>query len=1024
MRTGEFIDVLRRAGLPVEAMEVAEALWLASTAGTLAPAATEEAVPQPRIRRPPKRGPALPSSAGPPGPDPGAAVEDPDPLPTGQPVLDPGAESVPLTLPAAGERAVTEVTGRAFLVPTGPTLPDRGALLRALRPLKRRIDSRRDEVLDEDATAQRIAGGGPPSPVLRPAQERWLDAVVVVDSAPSMDLWAGTAGELRSVLRQLGAFRDIRLWRMVHDGNAGLGVTPYGAATHLDLGVRSGSELIDFSGRRLFLVFTDATSQAWRDGSAGSLLAAWSARGFVVIVQPLPERLWSRTGLHVRNGTFVSFRPGTFTGEQTFVERRRRPRELAAVERPVPVVELRPAWMASWSRTVAGATDGGIELAAAIITSEPSARAAPPAEGVPDDAETLVGQFFATASPDACRLAVCLAAVPLDLHVIHLVQRAMVPASGPTHVAEVLLSGLLRRVANGSAALHRFDFRPRVRGLLLDELRVSEMRQVLDLVSDYVTTHGGFSDATFGAVAAVAGGSAAEVVARPFAWIPYELVERLEPRTPVPPPGQVPTGDGSGEEPADLVPGVTVDHRYRLDEQIGGGRTGDLWRATDLQLSQTVAVKVSPAELFPDAAATAAFHRRAQAVGRIEHPGVVRVHGSGTIAASGAQYVVMQHLDGSDLSEILGPGEQVLAAGSALLVIAQAAEALAAVHEQGLVHGDVDPVALRVLSSGRVVLTGFRFARPAARGTVRAELLVGDAEYISPEHSRSEPQPSSDVYSLGVVGYRCLAGQPPFTGLDALEVIQKHLRELPPLLPAYVPPEARTLISGTLRKAPAERPAARALAAEAWVVLNGPGFEGVRTASGPFPPVTVRPGPDQGFGLLGEPRADRPGFLEGDTEVLPEVPVRGAPPYYTDPEGPDDDQPPADDPEQVARAEQTLVERYPPAARRFLRGPLTAATIMREILAVAERGVEPESSPFPPVPNRFTVSLAPPDHEHFVRLLPPIEEAFAGHLARVFRVRGWYPAGTVTVGFVADDLIRSPQVSVIADSVPGGGIIA
>ncbi|MEU4421804.1 FhaA domain-containing protein [Actinoplanes sp. NPDC024001] len=1012
MRTSELIAVLHRAGLPVEAIEVAESLWLAAT--------VEALVPQHQVATPPL---VVGPPAGVPDDVPLANIgqtadEEPtldlgplgtDDDPTIDLMAEPAIEGVPLTLPTAGEPEVVEVAGRAFPVSKAPALPDRAALLRALRPLKRRIDSRRDEVLDEDATAQRIADGGPPSPVLRPARERWLDAVVVVDSAPSMDLWTSTASELRSALRQLGAFRDIRQWRMVADSRNGPAITPYRTQSALDQEVRAPSELIDFSGRRLFLVFTDATSEAWRNGSAAAMLAGWAKRGYVVIVQPLPERLWQRTALHVRSGTFQSFRPGTFTGEQTFVERRRRPRGLKDQELAVPVVELQPAWFASWSRTLSGAAEGGVEMAAAIITSDPPAHGSASPGQIPAAPGAVVDQFLATASPQACRLAVCLAAVPIDLHVIHLVQRAMVPKSGPTHVAEVLLSGLLHRVTGGTA-LHRFDFRAGVRTLLLDELRISEMRQVLEAVSDYVSAHGGLSDATFTAIAADDGGTEVAVVNRPFAWIPDELVKRLttgvaepppEPKRPAPP-------VDAATELANIVPGTLLGNRYQLNERIRHGRTGDVWRGTDQVLRRTVAVKISPSRYFEDPQSRAAFHRQARTIAAISHPSVVEVYDTGSIEPGGSQFVVMEYLSGSDLSETLRIPGRPMAPAPAMMLIAQAADALHAAHLEGVVHGDVNLAALRVLPSGRLVLTGFTLVSPSFRGEAPVDAVFGNAWYTSPEQASHKAVAASDVYALGAVAYHCLSGDPPFQGDRTMSVLIKHLREEPPPLPVAVPAAVATLISMAMAKDVAARPSATAFAGAAWQVTGtlAPPVRGIAAVSPPPHRTRYIDTNFKAAASVAQPLRRRD--LD-DTVVL--LPVST---------GDRGEQTPGSE---MTDAESELVRLYPPTPRRLFRQPLNAVTILRELVAAARRALLNDGHGHQTVPNRYLVSLSEADHEHFRRLVPPITITLSRSLTRIFAAPGWagpewFVPAYVTVELVASPQIRSPRFVVIAETDP------
>jgi serine/threonine-protein kinase len=147
-------------------------------------------------------------------------------------------------------------------------------------------------------------------------------------------------------------------------------------------------------------------------------------------------------------------------------------------------------------------------------------------------------------------------------------------------------------------------------------------------------------------------------------------------------------------------------------------------------------------------------------------------------------------------------------------LIAQAADALQAAHETGIVHRDVKPANLLVRRNGTVVLTDFGIARSAGAAQLTAAgSVLGTASYIAPEQAAGQQATAlSDIYHLGVVAYYCLAGRPPFEGDNPLEIAMRHVREAAPPLPPDIPPQVRDIVQRAMAKDPASRwPTAAAL---------------------------------------------------------------------------------------------------------------------------------------------------------------------------------------------------------------------
>jgi serine/threonine protein kinase len=265
-----------------------------------------------------------------------------------------------------------------------------------------------------------------------------------------------------------------------------------------------------------------------------------------------------------------------------------------------------------------------------------------------------------------------------------------------------------------------------------------------------------------------------------------------------------------------INPGTVLGQRYRLDERIASGGMGDVWRGVDDVLGRTVAVKLLLPSLLEEPGFTERFRGEARTMATISHPGVVDVYDYGSDSAIGA-YLVMEYIQGEALSRTLARVGR-LTAGRTMALVAQAAEALHAAHQNGVVHRDVKPGNLLVRPDGTLVLTDFGIARQAGAAQLTADgSVLGTASYISPEQAMGErATPLSDIYALGVVAYQCLAGYRPFEGDNPLEIAMRHVREQPPPMPPDVPPSARAVVERAMNKRPADRyPNAAAFAAEA-----------------------------------------------------------------------------------------------------------------------------------------------------------------------------------------------------------------
>ncbi|MFE1791151.1 SAV_2336 N-terminal domain-related protein [Streptomyces sp. NPDC059525] len=503
--------LLRAAGLDPSPEEIADALWLAArtleAARAATPGAGEGPEPEPARRRP-ARAQGSPGRAG--GPSPTADAEEP---PTARVREEDPAED-PVRLYPAGALAAdpapdTEVPvagGVPVRVPGAAALPRILDIQRALRALQRHRPPGPPTrtVLDEPATAEASARAlGLVLPVFRPECRREATVRLVMDASPSMAVWQDMFDELRAVCERLGAFRDVQVHYLhrLPDGTAAVGRGPAPAA-----GVRSGDQLRDPTGRALTMVVSDCAGPVWREGEAQRLLHRWAECAPCVVVQPLPQRLWNRSWLPTERGVLErgpaggGATPGGTGGGRGL---RFRPDRPARPGRPtggltVPVLPPSATALGAWARLVAGLGSGPVPAEVGrVLARHPAAPVPLPRTARPP--RELVRRFRSSAAPGAVQLAVYLSAAPLTLPVMRLVQRTMLPDSEPSDLAEVLLSGLLRR--SGASPGPWYEFVPGVQDVLLGPLGRDEAALVLKHCSEYVLAHFGRGVRNFPALA-------------------------------------------------------------------------------------------------------------------------------------------------------------------------------------------------------------------------------------------------------------------------------------------------------------------------------------------------------------------------------------------------------------------------------------------------------------------------------------------------------------------------------------------
>jgi hypothetical protein len=259
-----------------------------------------------------------------------------------------------------------------------------------------------------------------------------------------------------------------------------------------------------------------------------------------------------------------------------------------------------------------------------------------------------------------------------------------------------------------------------------------------------------------------------------------------------------------------LATGSLLAGRYEITAAIATGGMGEVWKARDRVLDRIVAAKVLKSEYTGDPNFLARFRNEARHTAALTHQNIASVYDYGeTVDDTGTQqlaFLVMEFVEGQPLVTILHD-EGALPVDWTLHVLSQSADGLSAAHRAGVVHRDIKPGNLMVRPDGVVKLTDFGIAQARDSAPLtRTGMVVGTAQYLSPEQAQGlEVTAASDVYSLGVVGFECLAGVRPFDGASQVAIALAHINRPPPPLPAHVPPAVRLLIERALAKDPADR---------------------------------------------------------------------------------------------------------------------------------------------------------------------------------------------------------------------------
>jgi serine/threonine protein kinase len=267
------------------------------------------------------------------------------------------------------------------------------------------------------------------------------------------------------------------------------------------------------------------------------------------------------------------------------------------------------------------------------------------------------------------------------------------------------------------------------------------------------------------------------------------------------------------EKPAQMI-GSTISH-YKILDKLGEGGMGVVYKAQDTSLDRLVALKFLPEAVSVGPSELERFTQEAKAAAGLNHPNICTIHGieeaevpssAHEPSAGKRNFIVMEYVEGQTLEE----RKASLSMKQALDIGIQIAQGLAAAHEKGIVHRDIKPENIMIRKDGRVQVMDFGLAklRGASRLTQEGS-TVGTAGYMSPEQVQGlETDHRSDIFSLGVLLYEMLTGQPPFKGVHETAIAYEIVNvDTPPMssLKSEIPPELDAIVLDCLEKDPNER---------------------------------------------------------------------------------------------------------------------------------------------------------------------------------------------------------------------------
>ncbi len=283
--------------------------------------------------------------------------------------------------------------------------------------------------------------------------------------------------------------------------------------------------------------------------------------------------------------------------------------------------------------------------------------------------------------------------------------------------------------------------------------------------------------------------------------------------------------------------------QYRIERMLGRGGMGMVFLAQDLTLEREVAIKVLPPDFSSDPQVIKRFQQEAKTAAKLDHPNIIPIYR--VESAEGLNFFVMKFISGTSLEDVL-ESKQPLSYDYIQRILSEAARALGHAHSRNVVHRDVKPANIMFDHDGRVMLTDFGISKAlqSAGGLTGTGMIVGTPHYMAPEQAKGQPVDGrADQYSLGIVGYRLLSGQLPFSGDSVHTILYKHIFEPAPNVAALRPGIPRNL-TDAIQRALSKEPSERFPTMEAFAdAVRGTAMSGAADATTPLPtpPAAIPP---------------------------------------------------------------------------------------------------------------------------------------------------------------------------------------
>ncbi|CAK8717425.1 hypothetical protein KKHLCK_06580 [Candidatus Electrothrix laxa] len=392
------------------------------------------------------------------------------------------------------------IDGIPLHVAGGSALPGKLSLARSLRPLMMKVPSRTFFTLHEAETAERVAELNRWDPVLYPDDSRWLDVVLVIDESPTMAIWRDTILEFKELLERQGAFSNVQIKSLKYNKKDDELELYSGINTSISVPINP-NELVDPTNRRLIVIVSDCVSSYWHEGLIYQMTEEWTLKNRVALLQMLPYDLWNRTGLKRYDQVYLKNTNPHYANCRFFVEKTSIELELEELSFPntpeekrdeavqkIPIITLESRSLLPWAKMLTGR--GGVSIPGVLLQHPDNLiyEDEDNSDRKGDSKVDPITVFRATASPAAQKLARYLAAVPLTLPIMRLVQRVLLPETQQLHLAEVLLSKLVKPNAEKTENLFenpidiQYEFVGGIRNKLLRDNYLSETVSIMDTV--------------------------------------------------------------------------------------------------------------------------------------------------------------------------------------------------------------------------------------------------------------------------------------------------------------------------------------------------------------------------------------------------------------------------------------------------------------------------------------------------------------------------------------------------------------